>query len=65
MGYKAIDTVVNIWTEDALSHRPGWTDEFFMGKVKGQHSIEVLREAGLDETLINNMLAAGETRTST
>ena len=25
--YKAIDTVVNIWTAEALSHRPGWTDE--------------------------------------
>ena len=35
--YKAIDSVVNIWTEEALSHRPGWTDEFFVGKVKGKH----------------------------
>ena len=35
--YKAIDTVVNIWTAAALSHRPGWTDEFFVGKVKGKH----------------------------
>ena len=36
--YKAIDAVVNIWTAEALSHRPTWTDEFFVGKVKGQHS---------------------------
>ena len=35
--YKAIDRVVNIWTAEALSHRPGWTDEFFVGKVKGKH----------------------------
>ena len=35
--YQAIDTVVNIWTAEALSHRPGWTDEFFVGKVKGKH----------------------------
>ena len=36
--YQAIDAVVNIWTEKALSQRPGWTDEFFIGKVKGKHS---------------------------
>lgn len=35
--YKIIDAVVNIWTAEALSHRPGWTDEFFVGKVKGKH----------------------------
>ncbi len=23
---KAIDAVVNIWTEEVLSHRPGWRD---------------------------------------
>ena len=35
--YGAIDTVVNLWNEEALSYRPGWTDEFFVGKVKGKH----------------------------
>ena len=35
--YKAIDAVVNIWTSEALAVRPGWTDDFFIGKVKGQH----------------------------
>jgi len=35
--YLAIDAVVNIWTPEALSHRPDWTDEFFVGKVKGKH----------------------------
>jgi len=34
MAYKAIDTVVNIWTEDALLHRPGWTDEFSWARSK-------------------------------
>ena len=33
--YLAIDAVVNIWTPEALSHRPDWTDEFFLGKTKG------------------------------
>ncbi|HAU01712.1 MAG TPA: hypothetical protein DCS26_01695, partial [Porticoccaceae bacterium] len=37
-GFKVVDAVVNIWTAEALSHRPSWTDEFFVGKVKGQHS---------------------------
>jgi predicted TIM-barrel fold metal-dependent hydrolase len=35
--YRAIDAVVNIWTPEALSHRPSWTDDFFVGKVKGSH----------------------------
>ena len=34
---KAIDAVANIWTPEALSHRPDWTDDFFIGKVKGKH----------------------------
>ncbi len=36
-GYKVIDAVANIWTPEALSHRPNWTDDFFVGKVKGSH----------------------------
>ena len=35
--YQVIDAVANIWTPEALSHRPDWTDEFFVGKVKGRH----------------------------
>lgn len=35
---RAIDAVVNLWTGEALSHRPGWTDDFFLGKVRGRHS---------------------------
>jgi predicted TIM-barrel fold metal-dependent hydrolase len=54
--YKAIDAVVNIWTEEALSHRPGWTDEFFVDKVKGKHdsggiSLEQMLE-GMDQANI-------------
>jgi predicted TIM-barrel fold metal-dependent hydrolase len=33
---KAIDALVNIWTPEALSHRPDWKDGFFAGKVKSQ-----------------------------
>ncbi|MBC6428121.1 MAG: amidohydrolase [Cellvibrionales bacterium] len=35
--YQAIDAVVNIWTEEALRLRPGWTDSFFIEKMKGKH----------------------------
>ena len=35
-GVKAIDAVVNIWTPEALAHRPDWKDGFFVGKVKSQ-----------------------------
>jgi predicted TIM-barrel fold metal-dependent hydrolase len=31
--YQAIDAVVNIWTPEALKHRPGWRDDFFVGKM--------------------------------
>ena len=30
---RAIDAVVNLWTEEALSHRPDWRDGFFKGKI--------------------------------
>lgn len=35
---RAIDAVVNIWTEEALSHRPDWGSEFFVGKMKARDS---------------------------
>ncbi|MEL7028678.1 MAG: amidohydrolase family protein [Pseudomonadota bacterium] len=35
--FKVIDAIANIWTPEALSYRPGWTDEFFIDKMKGQH----------------------------
>ena len=55
--YKVIDAVVNIWTREALSHRPGWTDGFFLDKMKGKHDsggislesmLEQMDEAGVD-----------------
>ncbi|MCF6222036.1 MAG: amidohydrolase family protein [Robiginitomaculum sp.] len=53
--YKIIDAVVNIWTQEALSHRPGWTDEFFVGKVKGKHG-----SGGISlEKMLTDMDAAG------
>jgi hypothetical protein len=33
---RAIDTVVNLWTAEALSYRPKWRDDFFVGKMKGK-----------------------------
>ena len=36
---RAIDAVVNIWTEEALSHRPDWGDDFFVGKMKAKSNI--------------------------
>ncbi|MEM7283817.1 MAG: amidohydrolase family protein [Pseudomonadota bacterium] len=36
---KAIDAVVNIWTREALSHRPDWKDDFFSGKMKAKDSL--------------------------
>ncbi len=36
---RAIDAVVNIWTEEALSHRPDWGDEFFVGKMKAKNQL--------------------------
>ena len=37
--YKAIDAVVNIWTDEALSHRPDWGDEFFVDKMNAQSGL--------------------------
>ncbi len=55
---KAIDAVVNIWTEEALSHRPDWRDDFFVGKMKAQRGlmqglsleqmIDLMQEAGIE-----------------
>ena len=59
--YKFVDAVVNIWTEEALKCRPGWTDEFFVGKVKGKHSsagislekmLEDMDEAGIEHAFL-------------
>ena len=56
--YRAIDAVVNIWTAEALAERPNWTDDFFVGKVKGEHDskgvslesmLEQMDEAGIEK----------------
>ena len=31
--FGIIDTVVNIWTTEALKHRPDWRTDFFVGKL--------------------------------
>ena len=31
--FGIIDTVVNIWTPEALKHRPDWRTDFFVGKL--------------------------------
>ena len=33
--FGIIDTVVNLWTAEALSHRPGWQAEFYVDKMRG------------------------------
>jgi predicted TIM-barrel fold metal-dependent hydrolase len=54
--YRAIDAVVNIWTEEALSVRPDWGPEFFVGKMKAQGGLM----GGLTlEQMIERMEAAG------
>ena len=59
LSYKAIDAVVNIWTREALSHRPDWGDEFFVCKMNAENDlmaglsleeiIEKMEEAGIDK----------------
>ncbi len=53
--YPVIDAIANIWTPEALAHRPDWTDEFFIGKVKGNQD-----SRGISlETMLAQMDAAG------
>ena len=44
----AIDAVVNLWTQEALSVRPDWKDRFFAGKVKSSTTMQGL---SLDDML--------------
>jgi uncharacterized protein len=53
---KAIDAVVNLWTEEAFAVRPKWRDSFFGGKMKVKE--ETLRSGSL-ERMIEEMDAAG------
>lgn len=53
---RAIDAVVNIWTPEALSHRPGWGPGFFVGKMKADEELM----SGLSlEAMIARMDEAG------
>ena len=62
LSYKAIDAVVNIWTREALSHRPDWGDEFFVDKMNAENDlmaglsleeiIEKMEEAGIDKAFL-------------
>lgn len=52
---EAIDAVVNIWTAEALSHRPDWKEGFFAGKVKSSSPMSAITL----EQMIERMAAAG------
>ncbi len=54
--YKTIDAVVNIWTKEALSQRPDWGDDFFVGKMNAKDSL--MTGLSLDE-MIERMETAG------
>ena len=59
---SVIDAVVNIWTEEALSMRPDWGDDFFVGKMKAKNElmtglsldrmIERMEQAGIDHAFL-------------
>ena len=53
---RAIDAVVNLWTEDALAVRPAWRDAFFAGKMKAKP--ETLHAMTLPQ-MVARMDAAG------
>ena len=62
LSYKAIDAVVNIWTREALSHRPHWGNEFFVDKMNAENAlmaglsleemIEKMEEAGIEKAFL-------------
>jgi uncharacterized protein len=53
---RAIDAVVNLWTPEALAHRPGWGPGFFVGKMKVDEGL--MRGLSLPE-IIERMERAG------
>jgi len=53
---RAIDAVVNIWTREALAHRPEWRDDFFVGKLGVDR--ETIEGISLEE-MIRRMDRAG------
>ncbi len=54
--YGVIDAVVNIWSEEALSHRPDWGPDFFVGKMNAASGLM----GGMSlEAMIEEMDSAG------
>lgn len=53
---RAIDAVVNLWTPEALAHRPGWGPGFFVGKMGIDQAL--MQGLSLSE-IIDRMEAAG------
>ena len=53
---RAIDAVVNIWTEAALRHRPAWRGGFFQGKL---HADPALTEPLSLDAMLARLDAAG------
>jgi predicted TIM-barrel fold metal-dependent hydrolase len=54
--FGIIDTVVNLWTAEALSYRPAWQAEFYVDKMRGQAA----DMAGLTlEQMLDRLDAAG------
>ena len=53
---KAIDAVVNIWTDEAMAHRPKTSQDFFVGKI----GVEQGTYTGIShEEMLKRMDAAG------
>ena len=60
--FGIIDTVVNIWTPEALKHRPDWRTDFFVGKlgvdkntsdgVPLDQLLEKMDEAGIEKAFL-------------
>ncbi len=54
--YRGVDAVVNIWTPEALKHRPDWRDDFFVGKM----GVEQSTSDGVDlNELLSRLDSAG------
>ena len=59
--YRAVDAVVNIWTPEALKHRPDWRDDFFVGKM----GVEQSTSDGVDlNELLSRLDSAGIEKSS-
>jgi uncharacterized protein len=48
-GIAAIDVVVNIWTDESLTFRPGWRNGFFLDKMKAD--LDNVKGISLDRML--------------